>query len=106
MVKRNVWERDKPKETPKQFIYFQEYMNLPFGERSIKRVAEITERKEGYLRIISSRNNWVERASAHDSYVINRKQEEKRIEAEEFMGKQFSRCKLRQEIINENILNL
>lgn len=101
-----IWERNKLKETPKQYLFFQEYQNLSVKNRSIRKVAEVTGKKEAYLRNISSKNNWVERANAFDSYHISKNQESRLKEAEDFMTLEFSRCKLRQEVVNENLLEI
>lgn len=75
------WER-QPGETPTQYRYFivyrdlhrettedGDYPSLPFQERELAEVAELTDKKIGYMHQMSSKQNWRKRGAAYDLHL-------------------------------------
>lgn len=71
-----LWERQED-ESMQHYLKFCKYRDMPYGtdgkepeKRSLRKLAELLGYKtKSGLEILSSKNNWVERATAYDVYM-------------------------------------
>lgn len=105
--KSKPWDR-RVREKARYFAYFNQYLDLGVN-RTLRKLHDAypeTVPKYDRLKQICAKWDWIARAEAYDTFVVERNRKSRLREMDKFMTEEWNNARTRVGVVNENIQSL